>query len=158
MSVFYLITRPRRSSTSPNLNERLWKNKTHCSKYKTIAVTFGRTSGPVHGFNLRGFLLGADGAFRVYGRVGVKHPLGQVNEGMVSVADGQALGLEEDAGLAIVRDAQRAVRTHQRLKELPLAERHPRMVPVKRLLNTQENVKGPVTHKPAAALHSLNVL
>lgn len=134
------------------------KTKKHCSKYKTLAVTFVRTSGPVRAFNLRGFLLGADGAFRVYGRVGVKHPLGQVNEGMVSVADGQALGLEEDAGLAIVRDAQRAVRTHQRLEELPLAERHPRMVPVKRLLNTQENVKGPVTHKPAAALHSLNVL
>lgn len=78
------------------------ENKKHCSKYETIAVIFVRTSGPVHSYDLRGFLLGADGAFRVYGRVGVKHPLGQVDEGMVSVADGQALGLEEDAGLAIV--------------------------------------------------------
>lgn len=52
---------------------------------------------------------------------------------MVPVADGQALGLEQNAGLAIVGDAEGAVGSHQRLKQLPLAARHPRLVPVERL-------------------------
>lgn len=83
--------------------------------------------------NLHGLLLGADGAFGIDRRIGVEHPLGQIDKGVVPVADGQALGLEEDAGLAVVRDAERAIGSHQRLKQLPLAERHTGMVPIERL-------------------------
>lgn len=91
--------------------------------------------------DLRGFLLGADGALGVDGRAGVKDPLGQVDEGVVPVADRQALSLEQNAGLAIIGDAQRAIGPHQRLQQLPLAVGHPRMVPVKRL-RAQKNGLG----------------
>lgn len=60
---------------------------------------------------------------------------------MVPVADCQALCLEQNAGLAIVGDAQRAVGPHQRLEQLPLVVIHPQLVPVKRL-RTQENGSG----------------
>lgn len=52
---------------------------------------------------------------------------------MVPVADRQALGLEQNAGLAVIGDTQRAIGPHQRLEQLPLAVGHPRLVPVKRL-------------------------
>lgn len=52
---------------------------------------------------------------------------------MVPVADCQALGLEQNAGLAIVRHAQWAIRPHQRLEQLSLTVRHPWLMPVKRL-------------------------
>lgn len=83
--------------------------------------------------DLRGLLLGADGALCVHGRAGVEDPLGQVDEGVVPVADCQALCLEQNAGFAIVGDAEGAVGSHQRLKQLPLAVRHPWLVPVERL-------------------------
>lgn len=62
--------------------------------------------------NLHGLLLSADGAFGVNRCIRVKHPLSQINESVVSVADGQALGLEEDADLAIVWDAEWAIGSH----------------------------------------------
>lgn len=52
---------------------------------------------------------------------------------MVPVADCQALGLEQNAGLAVVRHAQWAIRLHQRLEQLSLTVRHPWLMPVKRL-------------------------
>lgn len=52
---------------------------------------------------------------------------------MVSVADCQPLGLEQNAGLPIVRHTQRTVRPHQRLEQLSLTMRHPRLMPVERL-------------------------
>lgn len=52
---------------------------------------------------------------------------------MVLVADGQALCLEENARLAVVGHAQRAVRSHQRLEQLPLAVRHFCMMPLEGL-------------------------
>lgn len=60
---------------------------------------------------------------------------------MVPVADGQALCLEQNAGLAIIGDAERAIGAHQRLQQLPLAVGHPRLVPVKRL-RAQKNGLG----------------
>lgn len=84
-------------------------------------------------FDLRSLFLGADGAFSVHRWVGVKNPLGQINEGMVSVTDCQALCLEQDASLPIVRHTQRAIRPHQGLEQLPLTVRHPWLMPVKRL-------------------------
>lgn len=83
--------------------------------------------------NLHGLLLGADRAFGVDRCIGVEHPLSQINKSVVPVANGQALGLEEDAGLAVVGDAERAIGSHQRLEQLPLAERHTWMVPIERL-------------------------
>ena len=91
--------------------------------------------------DLRRLFLGADGAFSVYGWVGVEDLLSQVNEGMVPVADCQALCFEQNAGLPIVRHAQRAIRPHQRLEQLPLTERHPWLMPVKRLWNIQRIIK-----------------
>lgn len=85
------------------------------------------------GFDLRCFFLGADGTFSVHRWVGVKNPLGQIDECMVSVTDCQALCLEQDAGLPIVRHTQRAIRPHQRLEQLPLTVRHPWLMPVERL-------------------------
>lgn len=52
---------------------------------------------------------------------------------MVPVADCQALCLEENAGLPIVRYAQWTIRPHQRLEQLPLIVRYPWLMPVKRL-------------------------
>lgn len=89
--------------------------------------------GIISRLHLHGLLLGADGAFGVNGRIGIEHPLSQIDKRVVPVADGQALGLEEDAGLAVVGDAERAIGSHQRLKQLPLAQRHTRMVPIERL-------------------------
>lgn len=86
----------------------------------------------------RRFLLGAHGAFGVHRRVGVKHPLSQIDEGVVPVADRQPLGLEQDAGLPVVRHAQRPVRPHQRLEELPLTVSHPRLMPLKGLQTCEE--------------------
>lgn len=57
---------------------------------------------------------------------------------MVPVTDCQALGLEQNAGLAVVRHAQWAVRPHQRLEQLSLTVRHPRLMPVKRLETYKE--------------------
>lgn len=133
------MSRPRRSSTSPNLNESLSGGEKPLNHIglNTIKLDLG----PPAGGDSRGFLLGADGALRVDGRAGVEHPLGQVDEGVVPVADCQPLCLEQNAGLAIVGDAQRAVGPHQRLEQLPLVVRQPRLVPVKRL-RTQENGAG----------------
>lgn len=89
--------------------------------------------------DLRGFLLSADGAFRVHGRVGVKDPLSQINKRMVPVADCESLCLKQNASLPVVRHTQRAIRPHQRLEQLPLTVRHPRMVPVKRLPTYEES-------------------
>lgn len=58
---------------------------------------------------LRSLLLGADGTLGVHRGVGSKGLLRQIYECMVLVADGQTLGLEKDAGLAIVGHAQRRV-------------------------------------------------
>lgn len=89
--------------------------------------------GVIGRLNSHGLLLGADGAFGVNRHIGVKYSLSQIDKGVVPVADGQALGLEEDAGLAAVGDAERAIGSHQRLEKLSLAERHTWMVPIKRL-------------------------
>lgn len=91
-----------------------------------ILVVVGR-------LNLHGLLLGTDGAFGVDRRIGVEYSLSQINKRVVPVADGQALGLEENAGLSIVGDTERAIGSHQRLEQLSLAERHTWMVPIKRL-------------------------
>lgn len=92
----------------------------------------------VHSLDLRSFLLGADGAFSVHGRVGVKDLLRQVNKGLVSVANCQALCLEQNAGLPIVRHTQWAVRPQKRLEQLPLTVIHPWLMPVKRLKTYEE--------------------
>lgn len=52
---------------------------------------------------------------------------------MVPVADCQALCLEQNAGLSIVRHAQWAIRPDQRLEQLPLTVIHPWLMQVKRL-------------------------
>lgn len=97
MCGLYLITRPRRSSTSPNRNESLGEVENHVKNVRLNAVnqqaTF-RLSAFRGAGDSRGFLLGADGALCVNRRAGVEDPLGQVDEGVVPVADGQALCLE----------------------------------------------------------------
>lgn len=69
---------------------------------------------------------------------------------MVPVADRQALCLEQNAGLAIIGDTQRAIGPHQGLKQLPLAVGHPRLVPVKRL-RAQKNGLGCESKKVCVA-------
>lgn len=57
---------------------------------------------------------------------------------MIPVANCQPLGLEQNAGLPIVRHTQRTIRPHQRLEQLPLTVRHPWLMPVKRLQTCEE--------------------
>lgn len=93
--------------------------------------------------DLRSLLLGADGTLSVHRCVGTEDPLCQIDEGVVPIADSQALGLEQDAGLPIVGHTQRAIGPHQRLEQLPLIVGHPRLVPAKGL----QRDGGRVMHK-----------
>ena len=97
-----------------------------------IAYSLRCSTRGVFGWDhLRGLLLGADGALGVHGGAGAEDLLGQVYEGVVPVANGQALGFEQNAGLPIVGHTEGPVGSHKRLQQLPLALGHPRLMQVK---------------------------
>lgn len=128
--MYGLISSPRQAPSISVVNE----NQVH----RAQVVTEANKLYSIFWLDVRSFVLCADGALGVHGQGGVKDPLSQVNESVVPVADRQALCLEQNAGLPIVRHAQRAIRPHQGLKQLPFTVRHPGLMPVKGLQTDEE--------------------